>query len=522
MNPDIAQGVHTIGKHVFEPDFAISKNLVELSRKELCALVAEIARQIKEESGKAFHGGIYPENISRTPEGVIGIGPAKKSGWSDPELQYVAPEIYWNNRSTPQSDVYALGLILYYGASAGKLPFEGEAGNAQLMRMSGKTVYAPPAAGKQLGDIIEKALRFREAERYRTPEELAIMLDYCEDNRILRQKSGAEAIFQKNEEELSELEHIMLKIIEGEADVDLASENKDGGEGILDEIMASVREGEPEAPQTEDEMFAASGLTRPAPAAKVPEEATLADIFGLDEPDPRDPAELEAEEVIRVYEPGNSKKDSIPILTEESEPELAPITVKNSGNSVKYTGRKGNRNAVKNGGASAQNSRQKSGAQTKEDEPKKRPFLVVLMLLAVLLIAAVVAKILINAFSDDVPASQGGTVPVSATSDAGTDWTQQVQGDTDVSAILSEEQLQQQAQQEQEQEAQATLELNPQTEADPSTLQHTYEAVRADVSWMQAQQEAQAKGGYLVTINSQEELDQVIQLAEEAGFDRVS
>jgi len=122
---------------------------VELSRRELCAVVAEICRQIKEESGsKAFHGGIYPENISRNPKGEIGIGPGKKSDWTGQELQYIAPEIYWHNRSVPQSDVYALGLILYCGASAGKLPFEGEAGNAQLMRMSGKTVYAPPAAGR--------------------------------------------------------------------------------------------------------------------------------------------------------------------------------------------------------------------------------------------------------------------------------------------------------------------------------------------------------------------------------------
>ena len=71
-----------IAEHVFEPEYALSKNLVELSRKDLCAVVAEICRQIKAESGnKAFHGGIYPENISRNPDGEIGIGPMKKSEW---------------------------------------------------------------------------------------------------------------------------------------------------------------------------------------------------------------------------------------------------------------------------------------------------------------------------------------------------------------------------------------------------------------------------------------------------------
>ena len=490
--------MRNIANHAFEPEYALSKNLVELSRKDLCAIVAEICRQIKAESGnKEYHGGIYPENISRNPDGEIGIGPMKKSEWSEQELKYIAPETYWNNRSGPQSDVYALGLILYYGASAGKLPFEGEAGNAQLMRMSGKTVYAPAAAGRQLGDIIEKALRFKEGERYRNPEELAVMLDYCEDNRILKQKTGAEAIFHKNEDELSDLEKTMLKIIEGEADVDLAAEKEKTEDDVLDQIMASVRDGEAEAaPQTEDEMFAAAGLVRPEPVAKQPEDNSLAEIFGLDEPDPRDPVELEAEEEIRVYEPGSSKKDGIPILTEEKDPELAPITVKNRKNTGKPV------------------KKASQPATQKESENKKRPFLVVVLLLAVLLIAAVVAKILINAFSD-IPGREASNVVVVVPEGAQDDGSPDA--NTDVTAIMSEEQEQQQAQQQAEQQpAEAVLPV-----VDPATLPHTYEAVRADVGWMQAEQEAIQKGGYLVTINNEEELNQVIALAEEAGFDRI-
>ncbi len=494
--------MYKIAEHVFEPEYALSKTLVELSRRELCAVVAEICRQIKEESGsKAFHGGIYPENISRNPKGEIGIGPGKKSDWTGQELQYIAPEIYWHNRSVPQSDVYALGLILYCGASAGKLPFEGEAGNAQLMRMSGKTVYAPPAAGRQLGDIIEKSLRFKEGERYRNPEELAIMLDYCEDNRILKQKTGAEAIFQKNENELSDLEQIMLKIIDGEADVELAAEKETTEDDVLDRIVESVREGEAAEPLTEEELFVASGLKRPEPVQRPPEDNSLAEFFGMDKPDPRDPAELEAEEEIRVYEPGSSKKEGIPILTEETDPELAPITVKNK----------------KAAGKPAAKPAKKASSQ-EETEQKRRPFMVVLLLLAVLLIAAVVARILISAFGQapgrdttDVVVVVPSGVPENDGSPA---------GNTDVTAILSEEeqllqeQEAQQAAQQAEQEAQ-------QAAVDPSALPHSYEAVRADVGWMQAQQEAQSRGGYLVTINSEEELNQVIQLAEEAGFDRV-
>ena len=475
---------------------------MELSRKDLCALVAEICRQIKAESGnKAYHGGIYPENISCSPDGTIGIGPAKKSDWGEQELKYIAPEIYWNNKACPQSDVYSLGLLLYYGASEGKLPFEGESNNAQLMRMSGKTVYAPAAAGTHLGDIIEKALRFKENERYRNPEEMAVMLDYCEDNRLLKEKSGAEAIFQKDEEQLSDLEQMMLQIIEGNAEPDLTETESEDRE--LDSIMKSVRKDTSEGEQTEDEMFAEAGLTRPERKKHSEEDkVSLADIFGLDEPDPRDPTELDEEEEIRVYEPKG--KQGIPILTEEKEPELAPITVKK-----------------KKAGSSKE--------RTEETEQKRRPLLVVVMLLAVLVIAAVVANILINAFSD----RNGGRMPTNVSVVSPSSEPTQ---DPTVSAILSEEQIRRQ-QELAEQEArerelaeQQALEAQRQAEiqaqqveptVDPATLPHTYEAIRADVGWLEAQQAAAERGGQLVTINNAEELQQVIDLATQAGFDRV-
>ena len=475
---------------------------MELSRKDLCALVAEICRQIKAESGnKAYHGGIYPENISCRPDGTIGIGPAKKSDWGEKELAYIAPEIYWNNKPCPQSDVYSLGLLLYYGASEGKLPFEGESNNAQLMRMSGKTVYAPAAAGTHLGDIIEKALRFKENERYRNPEEMAVMLDYCEDNRLLKEKSGAEAIFQKDEDQLSDLEQMMLQIIEGNAEPDLTETESEDRE--LDSIMKSVRKDTSEGEQTEDEMFAEAGLTRPERKKHSEEDkVSLADIFGLDEPDPRDPTELDEEEEIRVYEPKG--KQGIPILTEEKEPELAPITVKK-----------------KKAGSSKE--------RTEETEQKRRPLLVVVMLLAVLVIAAVVANILINAFSD----RNGGRMPTNVSVVSPSSEPTQ---DPTVSAILSEEQIRRQ-QELAEQEArerelaeQQALEAQRQAEiqaqqveptVDPATLPHTYEAIRADVGWLEAQQAAAERGGQLVTINNAEELQQVIDLATQAGFDRV-
>ena len=498
-----------IGQHVFKPEYALSRNLTELSRKDLCALVAEICRQIRDEVGNnSWHGGIYPENISVSPDGEIAIGPSRKSDWNGQELAYIAPEIYWNNKPCPQSDVYALGLILYCGAAAGKLPFDGESSNSQLMRMSGKTVYAPAAAGSQLGDIIEKALRFKEGDRYRNPEELAIMLDYCEDNRLLQKKSGAEAIFQKDVGQLSDMEKMMLNIIEGKTIPEPPVQREPTEDEILDEIVASVRNESSEPGKTEEEIFSEAGLKRPEPLPKQEESSySLSDYFGLDEPDPRDPAELEEEEEIRVYEPKGKK--GIPILTEESDPELAPITVKTKRTSVQ-SGRKPNN--TKNTAGNSRNTTENE----EEGGQRRRPLLVLLLLMAVLLIAAVVANILINAFSDT--GSGAPNVQVVVPSAEPTE-------DPTVGAILSEEQIQyqqqmaeQQAQQEalqQEQEQQAEVQV------DPATLPHNYEVIRADVGWLEAQQEAISRGGQLVTINTSEELQTVIQLATEAGIDKV-
>ena len=482
-----------IKRNIFDAEYAISKNLIELSRKDLCDLAAEICRQVKNESGtQSYHGGLYPENISRSPDGRIAIGPGRKSDWSENELDYLAPEIYWNNQPGPESDVYSIGLILYLGASAGKLPFEGDSNNARLMRMSGKTIYAPAAAGTQLGRIIEKCLRFKSGERYHSVEELAILLDYCEDNRLLNRQQEAEALFQKDEKELTEIERIMLEIVKG--NVDEASDEAENRNESSEPVSKS------DGYQTEDEIFSAAGLKRPHPEKPNRMESALEEYFGIDEPDPVDIDDLLAEEEIRLYEPG--KKQDIPILTEESEPELEPVTLK----------KKSAAKPVRN----AQRITQERQMQEEDPQQKRRPFLVLLLLLAVLVIAAVVAKILITAFSGTVnerpPVDPSTLTPAVAEN---TDSSLQSPVETfDVSAILSEEQIQYQQEQER-----AQAEATP--EPIPTEGPHSYEAIRADVGWLQARDDAASRGGYLVTINNEEELLTVISMAEQAGFDRI-
>ena len=501
----------------FDPENAISNDLVERSRKELCSLVSRICKEIKAQVGNnTFRGGIYPENISEDKNGNLVIGSARKSEWSENELAYVAPEIYWNNKPCPQSDVYALGLILYLGASGGKLPFEGESTNAQLMRMSGKTVYAPPAAGKRLGEIIEKALRFKESERYQNPEELGIMLDSCEDNKYIPAAAGAAAVFRKQSGELSDLEKMMVQIMEGDDPIMDGSREKDDlskeiVSGIVDSAKYTVPADSTE--KTEDEVFKEAGLRRPeAEPEEESREDLVSAVFGAadaaddpDGPDPRDPKELEQEEDIRVYEPG---QQSIPVLTEDRNLDLAPVTVRK-----------------KSPVRAAQKTKPPVSAKKKKKN-RGRPLLIVLLLCAVLVIAAAVANILLRAFSGGA----GGQPPTSVVIVTATPVPEEEQRTSEVpedQGVASVEiaPVEIVPADIAEGTAEPTEEVQQPVAVEPVTPKadgvHTYEAVKSDVSWTEAQKQASDTGGYLVTINNQEELIRVVQMAEDAGFDKI-
>ena len=165
-------------KSGFDPGQALGNKITELEPQTLCELAAKLCKEIEEEAGlRSYRGGVYPENISVDAEGNVALGPAKDSGWEGQELQFLPPELYWNGKRGSYSDVYALGLLLYYAVNQGKLPYEGECKDPQLRRMGGEDFPAPKGVGRRLGEIIEKATRFDAAQRYQNVEELRIMLE---------------------------------------------------------------------------------------------------------------------------------------------------------------------------------------------------------------------------------------------------------------------------------------------------------------------------------------------------------
>lgn len=201
----------------FDPSKVLGDKITGMSQQGLCEFASKLCGRIEAEVGsKSYRGGIFPENISVDEDGNIGIGPAAGSDWQGQELQFLAPELYWRGQPSAASDVYSVGMLMYYALSGGSLPLEQECQDAQLRRMSGDNFKAPKGTGRRLGDIVEKAIRFKGAERFQTLGEMQASLDSCIKNLYLNGEPSAEAIFKKSDDDLSEIERMMVGIIEKE------------------------------------------------------------------------------------------------------------------------------------------------------------------------------------------------------------------------------------------------------------------------------------------------------------------
>ena len=176
----------------FNDAYILGADVAKLTRPQLLELARGICRALMDVEGK-YHGNIHSANISRTPDGEAGLGPKADHGpgdWTSDELEYMAPELFWNRDGDITADVYSVGLLLFAGVSGGRLPFfpEGNAAPepaeraaALRRRMSGEVVPVPAAAGEKLGAIIKKALAYEPGERFSGPVELLSALADCPD-----------------------------------------------------------------------------------------------------------------------------------------------------------------------------------------------------------------------------------------------------------------------------------------------------------------------------------------------------
>jgi len=186
------------GQHYIVMEFVEGEDLKTLIRRRGKLGIDQavgIAVQVAAGVGHAHKAGIIhcdikPHNVLITRSGTakvtdFGIARAlSASGMTDPEMiwgspLYFSPEQAAGERPTPASDVYSIGVTLYEMLT-GTPPFEAEKPAAlALMHMRDEppppTVHNPQVP-PQLEWIVRKVLAKEPSARYRTAEQLALVL----------------------------------------------------------------------------------------------------------------------------------------------------------------------------------------------------------------------------------------------------------------------------------------------------------------------------------------------------------
>jgi len=491
-----------VEKTRFDPERAVGASLISFDRQQLCEFTVKLCERIKSDVGAGvYHGGIYPENISIDEDGNVAVGSASRADWMGQELEFLPPELYWNHRPTPASDVYAIGMLLYYAVSGGHLPFDGECRDAQLRRMGGDDFPIPAAAGRRLGAIIKKATRFKAAERYQSMDELRAMTESCLKNLYLNGAPSAETIFNKNDDELSDIERMMVGIIERDEDQPLPEQ---------EETTA------PEAAAAEQQTGSAPEGDAPAPAAETPGEGAPADDFALAAEVARE-AENNSAELRRPTPAPDAAQPRVAKLYVEKNPELEPVVLSRQPEItpvVQYT-----RNMEKE--------------RRMEEEVKKRrrrPVAVILVLCAVLVIAAIIFNAVIKNLNRSMAALNGAQATDSPAVTAQVNAGDAQDAETPAETVLPTEHVVPEDE---------LLPITPdagvtpyvpgaaaaedgtgaaETTAAPADGEHRYELFIEDISWTDAQKKCAERGGHLAVPNDADEFNKLVELAESDGM----
>jgi len=478
-------------KHAFDPACCLGERLQTLSRAELTALAETICRILTERG--AYHGGIRPDNISRAGDGTVGLGaPARTDtkDWTTEELEFMAPEVFWSGTLDASADVYSLGLLLYAGVMGGRLPFypddrapqPEDMAAALRRRMNGEALPLARKAGRDLAQIIARATQCRPADRYATPAELCAALEQY-DAEQRRNVPTAQEMFNKPEQELSEVERMMLSILAEEAAAPVPEaepEEKTEPEAEVEaEAEAEAKIEAAAEPEAEAEPEADAGT----PAAEPESELK----FELKEAPAAKPEEKpeEAPDAKPEAEPEEKPEETPDAKPEASKPEPQPLP--NKFRPEKPAARpevkpapKPERKAEKPEPYRPAPAKPKKKAPDAQRQSHKAGVLLTVLIIC----AAVLAVLLLRSLGVFGTPAAAETTPTPAPT---------VPVET---AVPTE-----------------TPTPTPTPKPEP-----TYEVVKADVSWADAEAAAEAKGGHLVVIDSAEKWTRVAQLADESGL----
>jgi len=311
---------------IFDSSRLMTEYVGTMSRKELIEFFNKLCARIESEAdSNGFRGGVRPNNISISENGEVALGEGgmpERNKWTAEQLEFISPEEFWNGEASSRSDVYSLGLLLYYCITDGKLPFQPtkkvltaeDRAKTVRRRMGGEPIKAPEGAGRSLGAIIEKSLSFRPEERYLSVSDMPVVLNLCLKELESDKSSNTVKMPENSEEELTDVEKMMIGLISKAAEEAALSDSEEKTTKVIEESVAEVT-GEnvseepasvPEEPADKKEETPVSEKAEETPAAEEGEKP--------------------AEEKASTEEPKDTASGEEPKAEESKPEEKAPVS----------------------------------------------------------------------------------------------------------------------------------------------------------------------------------------------------
>ena len=159
----------------------------EYDEAEVIKLAIGICGALSEmEKRNLIHRDVSPKNIFISPNGYYKLGDLGIATVLDDTaimaragtMNYMAPETYTNNTVSFSTDIYSLGLTMYWLMNDCRHPYLSristaeERGEALFRRMRGDTIPQPKNGSQELKTIVLKACSFDAEMRYKNADEM--------------------------------------------------------------------------------------------------------------------------------------------------------------------------------------------------------------------------------------------------------------------------------------------------------------------------------------------------------------